>query len=192
MNATFAPILWKFAIIFFDDILIYRSTYANHLEHLRSVLELLCWDKWQVKKSKCAFATCVAYLVHVISGEGVATDDSTIASIVDWVIPTNLKEVCGFLDITGYYRKFIRHYSIISQPLIALLKKGTLFRWTDTEQAAFQTLKNALVSAPVLALPDFTVQFVIETDAGDTRIGAMLSQRGHPLGFVSRMLGHRN
>jgi hypothetical protein len=82
--------------------------------------------------------------------------------------------------------------SIISQPLTALLKKGTLFRWTNTEQVVFQTLKTALVSASVLALPDFTVQFVIETDTSDTRIGAVLSQRGHPLAFVSRTLGHRN
>jgi len=103
-----------------------------------------------------------------------------------------LKEVRGFLGITGYYRKFIRHYAIISQPLTALLKKGALFLWTAVEDEAFRTLKEALMTAPVLALPDFKAQFVVETDASDTGIGAVLSQRGHPLAFVSRSLGPRN
>lgn len=85
-------------------------------------------DKWQVKPSKCAFAQeHIAYLGHVISGDGVAMDESKIATIKTWVIPQNLKEVRGFLGSTGYYRKFIRHYAIISQPLTALLKKGALF-----------------------------------------------------------------
>jgi hypothetical protein len=96
------------------------------------------------------------------------------------------------LGITGYYRKFIRHYAIISQPLTALLKKGTLYIWTSAEQTAFDTLKHALVSAPVLALPNFSDSFVVETDACDTGIGAVLSQKGHPLAYVSRFLGPRN
>jgi len=161
--------------------------------HVREVLEILRRDKWQVKLSKCAFAQRrIAYLGHIISGEGVATDDSKITTITNWHVPTNLKEVRGFLGITGYYRKFIKHYAIISQPLTRLLKKGTLFLWTTTVETAFQTLKTALITAPVLALPDFKAQFVVETDACETGIGAVLSQRGHPLAYVSRSLGPRN
>lgn len=107
-------------------------------------------------------------------------------------MPTTLKELRGFLGLSGYYRKFIKHYAIISQPLTALLKKGALFVWTDATEVAFQTLKTALMTAPVLALPDYSAQFVIETDACDVGIGAVLSQRGHPLAFVSRALGPRN
>jgi hypothetical protein len=107
-------------------------------------------------------------------------------------VPTTLKELRGFLGLSGYYRKFIKHYAILSQPLTALLKKGVLFVWTPAATEAFRALKLALVTAPVLALPDYKAQFVIETDACDVGIGAVLSQKGHPLAFVSRALGPRN
>jgi hypothetical protein len=96
------------------------------------------------------------------------------------------------LGLTGYYRKFIKHYAIISQPLTNLLKKGVLFVWTVGTETAFLTLKHALVTAPVLALPRFDDQFVIDNDACDVGIGAVLSQNGHPLAYVSRSLGPRN
>jgi hypothetical protein len=104
----------------------------------------------------------------------------------------NHKELSGFLGITGYYRKFIQHYAIIAQPLTALLRKGVAYQWTDITETAFQVLKTALVIAPVLALPDFQAQFVIDTDACDVGIGAVLSQKGHPLAYVSKALGTRN
>lgn len=193
MNASLAPVMRKFALVFFDDILIYSSTLEDHLKHVREVLEILLCDQWQAKLSKCAFAQQrIAYLGHVISAEGVATDESKIASIKNWLVPATLKELRGFLGLSGYYRKFIRHYAIISQPLTALLKKGALFVWTKPAEIAFQTLKTALVSAPVLALPDYSAQFVVETDACDDCIGAVLSQKGHPLAYVSRTLGPRN
>jgi hypothetical protein len=193
MNATLAPVWRKFALVFFDDILIYSSSYSEHLQHLETVLSISKKDQWQVKLSKCAFAhQKVSYLGHVISGDGVATDDSKIQSITSWPTPTNLKELRGFLGIIGYYRKFIKHYAILSQPLTHLLKKGVYFVWTEVTEMAFQTLKNALSSAPVLALPDYKLQFVVETDACDIGIGAVLSQAGHPIANVSRALGPKN
>lgn len=157
------------------------------------MLEVLAKEKWQVKISKCAFTQDrVAYLGHVISADGVATDGSKISSIQTWPRPTTVKELRGFLGITGYYRKFIRQYAVISQPLTQLLKKGSLFIWTDATEVAFQTLKTALISAPVLALPNFALPFTVETDACDVGIGAVLSQQGHPVAFVSRALGPRN
>jgi hypothetical protein len=125
MNASLAPVLRKFALVFFDDILIYSPTLSEHLVHLDTILGILQRDSWQVKRSKCAFAQQrIAYLGHVISGDGVATDDSKIKSIREWPTPTNLKELRGFLGLTGYYRKFIAHYVVLSQPLSNLLKKG--------------------------------------------------------------------
>jgi hypothetical protein len=193
MNATLAPVLRKFALVFFDDILIYSKSYSEHLHHLETVLQILQRDKWQVKLSKCTFAQeQVHYLGHVISAAGVATDPAKIQSVESWPVPQNLKELRGFLGLTGYYRKFIKHYAIISQPLTHLLRKGVHFLWTGDTEVAFQTLKQALITAPVLALPDFTEQFIIETDACDVGIGAVLSQSGHPLAYVSRALGPRN
>jgi hypothetical protein len=139
--------------------------------HLDTVLGILQRDSWQVKRSKCAFAQQrIAYLGHVISGDGVVTDDSKIKSIREWPTPTNLKELRGFLGLTGYYRKFIAHYAVLSQPLSNLLKKGVLFVWTPASETAFQVLKQALMTAPVLALLNFSLQFVIDTDACDIGI----------------------
>jgi hypothetical protein len=193
MNASLAPVLRKFALVFFDNILIYSQTYEQHLDHVNQVLTILQRDKWQVKLSKCAFAQQkIAYLGHVISAEGVATDTTKIETVKSWPRPANQKEVRGFLGLSGYYRKFIRHYAFICQPLTSLLKKGSLFVWTEAHEAAFQVLKEALTSAPVLALPDYTSPFVVEMDACDVGIGAVLSQKGHPLAFVSRALGPKN
>lgn len=193
MNATLAPVLHKFALVFFDDILIYSKSYEEHLQHLPQVLEILHKDQWRVKLSKCAFAQqSVAYLGHVVSAEGLATDKSKIETIANWPRPLNLKDLRGILGVTGYYRKFIEYYAIIARPLTDLLKKGAIFTWTPEAETAFQVLKQALISAPVLALPDFNQQFVIDTDACDVGIRAVLSQRGHPIAYVSRALGPRN
>jgi hypothetical protein len=193
MNASLASVLRKFALVFFDDVLIYNHSYEEHLGHVQEVLTILQRDKWQVKLSKCAFAQQqIAYLGHVISAEGVATDETKIESVKTWPRPANTKEVRGFLGLSGYYRKFIRHYTNLSQPLTTLLRKGSIFVWTKEHEDAFLVLKEALATAPVLALPDFSAPFVIETDACDVGIGAVLSQKGHPLAFVSRALGPKN
>lgn len=136
MNASLAPVLRKFALVFFDDILIYSATLDDHLKHLAEVLSILQRDQWQVKRAKCAFAQeKIAYMGHVISGEGVATDDSKIQAIQTWPSPTTLKELRGFLGLRGYYRKFIKHYVILSQPLSAMLRKVcSLFGLSNRKQ----------------------------------------------------------
>jgi hypothetical protein len=131
-------------------------------------------------------------LGHVISSAGVATDDSKISDVRDWPTPTDAKQLRSFLGLAGYYRKFDRNYANISKPLTALLTKFTPYIWTSATELAFHTLKKALVSAPVLALPDFSAQFTIETDACEYGIGVVLLQKNHPLAFVSKSLGPRN
>lgn len=190
MKETLASVLRKCALVFFDDILIYSKTWEAHLQDLQSVLQLLQQAQWQVKMSKCAFGQPrIAYLGHVISKEGVAIDDSKIATIKKCPKPLNVKDVRSFLGITSYYRKFVRHYRVISKPLSNLLRKGNLFIWTPVEEEAFQTLNQALITAHVLALPDFNKVFVLETDASDKGIGAVLIQDQHPLAYVSKALG---
>jgi hypothetical protein len=116
LNTTLAPLLRKCVLVFFDDILVYSATLTDHLEHLRQVLQLLANDQWQVKLSKCTFAQQqLAYLGHIISAAGVATDPSKVHAIQSWPQPTNVKELRSFLGLAGYYRKFVRHFAVIAK-----------------------------------------------------------------------------
>jgi hypothetical protein len=157
MNNTLKPLLRKCVIVFFDDILVYSSSYEDHLQHLQQVFKLLSKDQWLIKSSMCRFAQqSISYLGHVISAQGVSTNPSKVESVLTWPVPQDIKELRSFLRLEGYYRKFVQHYAILAQPLMDLLKKGSLFIWTVNHTAAFQALKQALVSAPVVALPDFS------------------------------------
>ncbi|KAI4294825.1 hypothetical protein MLD38_040853 [Melastoma candidum] len=164
---------------------------SEHLSHVRTVLELLQHHTLYAKMSKCVFGTKeVEYLGHVISEKGVQTDPNKIQAMVSWPEPKSVKELRGFLGLTGYYRKFIKDYGLISKPLTNLLKKNS-FQWEDSAAAAFQQLKLAMSSAPVLALPNFAEEFVIETDASGTGMGAVLTQQGHPIAYISKAFSQK-
>lgn len=182
MNATLASVLRRFALVFFDDILIYNPDLTSHLNHLRQVFSLLSEHQWKVKLFKCSFAqNQLSYLGHIISDKGVTTDPAKVEEVVNWQVPTSLKKLRGFLGLAGYNRKFVRNFGLLSKPLTQLLKKDVPFIWSPAANQTFQSLKMALVSAPVLALPDFSQPFTVETDACDVGIGAVLSQQGHPI-----------
>lgn len=192
MNSVFEGPNRKFVISFLDDILVFSRTLQAHVEHLRTVFTILRQHQLYAKESKCSFAQPqIEYLGHVISRDGVATDASKTSAMQAWPTPTNATELRGFLGLTGYYRKFVPRYGILAKPLTQLLtKKG--FVWTEQAQAAFELLKKAMVNTPVLALPDFSRPFSIETDACDTGVGAVLVQDGHPIAYLSKALGVRN
>jgi hypothetical protein len=138
-----------------------------------------------IKYSKCMFAQqSLEYMSHVITARGIATDPSKIEVINKWSAPTNVNELRGFLGLAGYYKRFIRNYGVISHPLSKLLKKQALFVWSSTIQQAFDALKQALGSAPVLALSDFNKQFVLEIDTSNLGIGVVLMQEGHPIVYL--------
>lgn len=179
-HSVLQPHLRCFVLVFIDDILVYSSTWETHLTYLKAVLDLLRENKLAVKSSKCSFAkTTLEYLGHIILDKGVSTDPKKTAAMSAWPSPTSLTELRGFLGLTGYYRKFVKHYGLIAKPLTNLLKKK-VFEWSKEAEAAFQNFKQAMTHTPFLALPDFNKQFEVETDACDTGIAAVLLQQGHP------------
>ena len=189
MNYIFRTLLRKYVLVFFDDILVYSKTISDHVQHLASVFHIMKQHQLYAKRSKCSFAMAkVEYLGHLISGKGVKTDPTKIQAIKDWPEPKNVKQLRSFLGLSGYYRRFIRNYA--SRPLTQLFKKGP-YEWNEDTQEAFLTLKEALTNPPVLAIPDFTKTFIIETDASTHGIGVVLMQDRHPLAFISKPLGPR-
>lgn len=128
MNTILSPLLRKCVLVFVDDILIYSPTLDEHKQHLEQVFVILEDHNFLLKKSKCTFAQQqLEYLGHIISSEGVATDPKKVQAVADWPTPTNIRQLRGFLGLSGYYRKFIKNYGILSRPLTDLLKKGVPF-----------------------------------------------------------------
>ena len=189
MNQVFKPLLRKCVLIFFDDILVYSDSLDHHFYHLTLVFDLMRQHQMFVKESKCAFVQSkVEYLGHFISACGVETDPRKIAAVARWLIPQNIKELRSFSGLIGYYKRFIPQYGTTCRPLHDLLKKGA-YAWSEQAQIVFETLKKALVTATTLAEPDFSKQFVVETDASNCGVGAVLMQEGKPLAYISKTLG---
>ena len=176
----------KFVLVFFDDILVFSCNFSDHLSHLKIVLEVMQSHQLYAKQSKCVFGCAeVEYLGHIISGNGVKADPKKTLAMQQWPIPQNAKALRGILGLTSYYRKFIRNYGAIAQPLIDLLKKDG-FHWTDKALLAFNELKAAAAQSPMLALPDFSKPFIIECDALGYGLGAVLMQEHRPIAYHSR------
>jgi hypothetical protein len=155
MNSVLAPYLRRFMLVFMDDILVSSPSLTEHIEHLTEVLKLLREAQLVIKFSKCSFACdSLEYLGHIISAAGVATAPRKTRTMMDWPLPATVTESRGFLGLIGYYRKFVRNYVVIAKPLTDLLKKS--FEWTPAATDAFQALKHAMMSTPVLVLLDFS------------------------------------
>lgn len=192
MNHIFKPFLRKFVLVFFDDILVFSKSLDDHLIHLRTVLSFLLSNQLYAKQSKCVFGCGeVEYLGYIISSDGVRTDPRKIEAMQQWPIPRSVKALRGFLGLKGYYRKFIQNYGVIAAPLTALLKKNA-FLWSPQAELAFEALKRAVSSPPVLALPNFSKTFVVDCDASNYGIGAVSMQDHRPLAFHSQALKGRS
>ncbi|GJV21118.1 putative reverse transcriptase domain-containing protein [Tanacetum coccineum] len=189
MNRVCKPYLDKFVIVFIDDILIYSKNKQEHEEHLKIILELLKKEELYAKFSKCEFwIPKVQFLGHVIDSEGIHVDPAKIESIKDWASPKSPTEIRQFLGLAGYYRRFIEGFSKIAKPMTKLTQKKVKFEWGDKQGTTFQLLKQKLCSAPILALPEGSEDFIAYCDASKKGLGAVLMQREKVISYASRQL----
>ncbi|WMV58541.1 hypothetical protein MTR67_051926, partial [Solanum verrucosum] len=189
MNRVFKPYLDQFVVVFIDDILIFSRSNEDHNKHLRITLQILSEKELYPKLSKCEFwLDEVAFLGHVVSTEGVKVDPSKIQTVVEWRPPKSPTEVRSFLGLAGYYRKFVKGFSIIASPLTKLLHKEVKFIWDDNCQESFETLKFLLTQAPILTLPIEGKEYVVYSDASHNGLGCVLMQEGKVISYASRKL----
>ena len=189
MNRVFKDFMDKFVIVFIDDILVYSRSQEEHVDHLRVVLQILREKQLYAKFSKCEFwLDSVVFLGHVISGNGIQVDPKKIEAVVNWKRPTNVTEIRSFLGLAGYYRRFVKDFSLIAKSLTRLTQKNVKFEWTDQCEQSFLELKDRLVTAPILTLPSDNVGFVIYSDASHQGLGCVLMQHGKVIAYASRQL----
>ncbi|KAJ9530991.1 hypothetical protein QJQ45_001002 [Haematococcus lacustris] len=186
MNDIFRQELDDHVIVYLDDILIFSRTHEEHARHLDRVLSLLRQHKLYAKLSKCEFGRSqTQFLGHIITSTGIACDPNKVVAINSWPVPTTVHEVRSFLGLANYYRRFVNNFSTIAEPLTALTqadghdKQGKV-TWTSAQQSAFDALKHALTSAPILIAPDPTQPYTLRCDASGIGIGAVLSQGTGP------------
>ena len=193
MNKIYQDMIGRDLYIYLDDIIIFSNSIKEHLEKLRRVLLRLREVNLKIKLTKCNFfQTKLTYLGHTVSNNGLQVVSEKITAIEKFPTPKNIKNILQFLGVTGYYRRFIQHYSTIASPLTSLLKKDAEFTWGTAQQEAFDTLKRKLLNAPILIFPDYNEPFYIATDASAFGVGAVLLQKVgnkfHPISFYSRKL----
>ena len=188
MNSVMSEFLFNFLLVYLDDLMIFSKTFEEHMQHLERVLKRIGETGLKVNLDKCQLLRReVDYLGHTISAQGVSCQKEKTEAVRDWPTPTNVKELRSFLGFAGYYRRFVKNYAKIAGPLHSLVnehasgKKGRITpisqSWSQKHQEAFDSLKQALTSADVLAFADFTQPFIVETDASHDGLGAILSQK---------------
>jgi ribonuclease HI len=179
----------KFVVVFIDYILIYSKNEEEHEEHLRLVLQQLREHELYAKFSKCEFwLKEVSFLGHIITNGGIAVDPSKVSDVLKWEAPHTVSEIRSFLELAGYYRRFIEAFSKIVKPLTTLLEKDREFKWTGACQSSFEELKKRLTTALVLVMPDLRKSFDIYCDASRQGLGCVLMQEGHVIAYASCQL----
>jgi len=177
MDVVMSGLNLSISLVYLDDIIVYSSTVEQHLERLETVLTRLQCAGLKLKPEKCKFfQRSVSFLGHVISGDGIGTDPEKTRAVAEWPTPTSVADVRAFVGLASYYRRFVRDFATVAAPHHALMKKNQKFVWTYEAQRSFEALKEALISPPILAMPDDKGDFVLDTDASDYGIGGVLSQ----------------
>ena len=182
--------------VYIDDIVIYSDTWKQHMEHTKALFDRLSQAKLTVNLSKSQIGKAkITFLGHEIGQGEVKPVNAKVEAIAHFPQPQTKKELMRFLGMAGYYRKFCRNFSDVVSPLTNLLAKNTKFVWNEECRLAFEKIQNMLMSAPVLAAPDFDKPFALATDASDVGVGSVLMQEDdcgimHPVCYFSKKLNH--
>uniref|UniRef100_A0A9J7Y6K0 Gypsy retrotransposon integrase-like protein 1 n=1 Tax=Cyprinus carpio carpio TaxID=630221 RepID=A0A9J7Y6K0_CYPCA len=195
VNDVLRDMIDRFVFVYLDDILIFSSSFQDHVQHVRQVLQRLLENQLFVKAEKCEFhVQSVSFLGHIISVGGIRMDPAKVRAVSEWPAPDSRKALQRFLGFANFYRRFIRNFGQVAAPLTALTSTKVNFCWSADAQAAFNELKRRFTSAPILVTPDPSRQFVVEVDASEVGVGAVLSQvssldnKLHPCAFFSHRL----
>ena len=192
MEQVLAGLHWTTCLVYLDDIIVFSRTIDDHLSKLREVFIRLKEAGLKVKPPKChLLQRSVRYLGHVLSGKGIETDPGKVRCVADWPTPTCPKELKQFLGLSSYYRRFVQGFAQIAAPLYALTDKKS-WDWSTECGEAFMELKKRLITSPILILPRFHLDFILDTDASGEGLGAVLSQvvegRECVIAYASRVL----
>ena len=177
MEQVLAGLSWKTCLLYLDDIIVYSKTFREHTERLQEIFTRLHQAGLKLKPSKChLYQREVSFLGHIVSRDGIRADPAKTDAVQTWDHPQNITDVRSFLGLCSYYRRFVKGFSKIAAPLTRLNEKGVPFQWKEEQQDAFQELKDRLTSPPILGYPQLEGRYILDTDASDTGIGAVLSQ----------------
>ena len=189
MHRVLQPYLDQFVVVFVDDILIYFKSEEEHEDHLRIILQVLRDQQLYAKFSKCEFwLTEVKFLGHVISTLGVSIDPKKVEVVMSRERPKSVFEICSFLGLAGYYKRFIKDFSWLVAPMTRLTLKEVKFEWNDLCERVFQELKRRLTSAPILIVPEQGQRYIVYCDASKDRLGCVLMQSERVVAYSSRQL----
>ena len=193
MELILVGLRFETCLIYLDDVIVYGRTFVEELKRLEEVFVRLKSAGLKLKPSKCVlFQKSVAYLGHIVSESGIKTDPAKVERVCEWPVPENVTEVKSFLGLAGYYRRFVPNFAQVARPLHKLTEANADFVWKPECQFSFEKMKTLLSTAPVLSYPDFKAEFILDTDASNHGIGAVLSQLKngveHPVAYASRTL----
>ena len=180
--------------VFIDDVIVHSSNEDDHIELLKWVMQRLRDEHYYAHPEKCEFMLNeVSFLGHVVNAAGIAMQKHKVSAVKEWPVPTSKKEVRAFLGLAGYYRRFVKGFSGIAEPLTLLTGDNVVWRWADAQKTAFQKLKEALCSAELLVYANPNRSYVLQTDASDYAVGAVLSQvqddnKERPIAYWSHKL----
>lgn len=190
MNNILKDYVNKICLVYLDDVIIFSTSLQEHINSIKLIFNRLKDANLKIQLDKSEFLKReTEFLGHIITPAGIKTNPKKIECVKNFPIPKNTKQIKQFLGLTGYYRKFIKDYSLVAKPMTKYLKKDTKLDISDPEyEKSFNTLKTLLINDPILAYPDFSKQFTLTTDASNYALGAILSQNGHPICYASRTL----